>query len=92
MASEDLAGEINLGEGVFRQTRIENCIGNLITVKRFVSASEKHCDNDTQTHAILSGWPSPTDSEVKRKDPWFFAAVIVMEDVVVGGQASSGGR
>jgi hypothetical protein len=22
-----------------------------------------------ETHAILSGWPSPTDSEVKRKVP-----------------------
>lgn len=22
-----------------------------------------------KTYAILSGWPSPTDSEVKRKDP-----------------------
>jgi hypothetical protein len=26
-----------------------------------------HVERSTMTYAILSGWPSPTDSEVKRK-------------------------
>ena len=32
----------------------------------------KHSKTTACTHAILSGWPSPTDSEVKRKVPGFW--------------------
>jgi hypothetical protein len=35
--------------------------------RKTVRNSSLHVECKTVTHAILSGWPSPTDSEVKRK-------------------------
>jgi hypothetical protein len=42
------------------------------------------------THAILSGWPSPTDSEVKRKVSPLPPLRLVMLPMLVVGMTSRG--
>jgi hypothetical protein len=46
-------------------------------------------DNDA-THAILSGWPSPTDSEVKRKVPCDFGIPLEMLPMIIDDDDDDG--
>ena len=75
----------HLGERVLAQAGIEHGIGDLVAAHCVSTVPcwrrEKKVwgslggvqagqhEGKTRTHAILSGWPSPTDSEVKRKFP-----------------------
>ena len=55
-----------LGQRVLGQTGIQNGIRDLVPGGVSIVEGE---EGRGRTHAILSGWPSPTDSEVKRKVP-----------------------
>jgi len=57
-----------------------------------VSSIARIKDRDrTATHAILSGWPSPTDSEVKRKVFLGATEPIVIENNRIYGKESTEG-
>lgn len=72
-----------LGERVDSQAGIEDGIGDLIAkrplelIARTYSPAGEKGGIPGAPYAILSGCPSPTDSEVKRKEPFPFVAVIV---------------
>lgn len=64
-------GDGHLGERVLSETGIENGIRNLIAIFNCQLCHPNRRLEMRCTYAILSGWPSPTDSEVKRKLPWW---------------------
>lgn len=71
-----------LGERVLSEASVKDSVRDLITAGMSVECSWHEVFG--RTHQILSGCPSPTDSEVKRKLPfWGIALVTPFEMAIV---------